>query len=227
MYSALDDKGERVGNPIKASRLGEFAGIKAIEKKMDENREHLKDLPRRKRLGDRIRAVVAQCKSEGAATQSEIERRLEEKGISAVFRVNEDGRLTGATFIDHRNKDVYNGSNLGKDLSANEWHKLFTTPAAPDQETVGSEQEQVKPRPASPEREELTPESQGAGSVEHRQERQDQHQEQEQQKYVDDYHYGGLSIFDRLMTEDQNEEEIDPDFKVLQRRKKKKKRIKR
>ena len=31
------------------------------------------------------------------------------------FRENEEGRIYGVTFIDHRNREVYNGSRLGKE----------------------------------------------------------------------------------------------------------------
>jgi hypothetical protein len=50
---------------------------------------------------------------------------LRNSGIDAVFRTNDAGRLYGATFIDHNRKEVYNGSALGKEFSANVFHKLF------------------------------------------------------------------------------------------------------
>ena len=37
-------------------------------------------------------------------------RLLAGKGIDAVFRENDEGRIYGATFIDHKNREVYNGS---------------------------------------------------------------------------------------------------------------------
>ena len=46
-------------------------------------------------------------------------------GIGVVFRENAEGRIYGVTFIDHRRKEVYNGSALGKEFSANAFHKLF------------------------------------------------------------------------------------------------------
>ncbi len=39
-------------------------------------------------------------------------------GIQVVFRQNEDRRLYGVTFVDHRSKSVFNGSDLGKPYSA-------------------------------------------------------------------------------------------------------------
>ena len=42
-----------------------------------------------------------------------------------VFRQNEAGRIYGATFIDHADKTVFNGSRLGKEFSANVFNDLF------------------------------------------------------------------------------------------------------
>ena len=47
------------------------------------------------------------------------------KGIETVFRENDEGRIYGATFIDHMNREVYNGSRLGNELSANAFERLF------------------------------------------------------------------------------------------------------
>lgn len=53
---------------------------------------------------------------------------LGEKGIDVVFRGNENGRIYGVTFIDHRNREAYNGSRLGKEFSANVFEQLFNRP---------------------------------------------------------------------------------------------------
>jgi hypothetical protein len=147
MYGALDGSGQRVGNPIKSSLIGEFAELPGIERKCAADREYLRDLDRRKALAGRIRRVVGECRRCGDASRPEIERRLSEAGISAVFRCNDGGRLTGATFIDHRGKNVYNGSNLGKDLSANSWYALFAEQRPQERPSP----ETVRPRPAAPE----------------------------------------------------------------------------
>lgn len=54
---------------------------------------------------------------------------LASRSIDVVFRENEDGRIYGTTFIDHHNKEVYNGSRLGKEFSANALEKLFNSTA--------------------------------------------------------------------------------------------------
>ena len=75
---------------------------------------------------------------------------LKAKGIDVVFRHTADGRIYGATFIDHRTQSVFNGSRLGKNLSANAMQEHFTLPyeneqpiplTIPKEEDSGLEQE--------------------------------------------------------------------------------------
>lgn len=232
MYGALDESGNRVGNPIKASRLGEFAGIPNIEKQIERNRAHLKDLDRRKHLAGRIRAVVRDCQRTGSLTRTAIEDRLAEKGISAVFRINDGGRLTGATFIDHRNKDVYNGSNLGKDLSANEWHKLFTLPPEerPEQirETRGPEAMPVVESATDAPGPEALPDAPEPVVYEDVEEDVYENAQDTTGRRTTWSNSHGLGLIDALLKQGDSYEEIDPEFRSLyKRRKKKGKRIKR
>ena len=76
-----------------------------------------------------IRGTVAHAMHR-ARTQDEFVRLLKADGIDAVFRQNAAGRITGATFVDHRTKTVLNGSRLGKSYSANVFQELFNNPRA-------------------------------------------------------------------------------------------------
>ena len=58
---------------------------------------------------------------------------LKAKGIDVVFRHTADDRIYGATFIDHRTQSVFNGSRLGKNLSANALQEHFTLPYVNEQ----------------------------------------------------------------------------------------------
>ena len=53
------------------------------------------------------------------------EKELAKNNISVLFRTNDEGRIYGATFIDHEQKAVFNGSRLGKEFSANVFNDLF------------------------------------------------------------------------------------------------------
>lgn len=47
------------------------------------------------------------------------------KNIDVVFRENERGRIYGVTFIDHNRREVFNGSRMGKEFSANVFNDYF------------------------------------------------------------------------------------------------------
>ncbi len=53
----------------------------------------------------------------GNAGLHEWEQALKRSGIDLMFRQNPEGRIYGITYIDHKNKVVFNGSELGKGYS--------------------------------------------------------------------------------------------------------------
>ena len=59
-------------------------------------------------------------------SETEFKKQLLEQGINVVVRRNKEGRIYGMTFIDHKSRTVWNGSQLDKNLSANvfnDWWK--------------------------------------------------------------------------------------------------------
>lgn len=127
VYSALNDKGEPVGVPIKSSRIGKDVGFERLEKKRLADLEKYIGSPE---LKARIRNEVIRAMHE-ARTKGEFARSLKRRGIDALFRENaRSGRIYGVTFIDHNTKMVLNGSRLGKNYSANVFQELFNNPRA-------------------------------------------------------------------------------------------------
>jgi hypothetical protein len=120
VYSATDENGKAVSNPFKSSLFGKSFGYEGLNKKMARNEKDLKEGKYAPMIRGDIAAVLKTAKSKDDFIQ-----KLRDRKIDAVFRTNEAGRLYGATFIDHRRKEVYNGSALGKEFSANVFHKLF------------------------------------------------------------------------------------------------------
>ena len=51
---------------------------------------------------------------EGTYDKEKFVATLKGKGIDTVLRYTEEGRIYGATFIDHRTGCVLNGSRMGK-----------------------------------------------------------------------------------------------------------------
>ena len=121
VYSAMNDKGEKVGNPVKASRIGKSVGYEALERRMQKSGEVIKD----KNLKEHTRRTVA-IVMKTADNRRELERQLKQKGIDVLFRQNDSGRIYGVTFIDHNNRVVLNGSRLGKEFSANMFNETYS-----------------------------------------------------------------------------------------------------
>ena len=125
VYTATDEQGKWVGTPIKSSALTPKGGYKFLQKQIARNDADIKS----EQIKGTIRGTVARAMHR-ARTQDEFVRLLKADGIDAVFRQNAAGRITGATFVDHRTKTVLNGSRLGKSYSANVFQELFNNPRA-------------------------------------------------------------------------------------------------
>ena len=120
VYAALDEKGKVCGTPIKSSKIGKTVGKAALEQRMAKS----KILVNNKNLKERPKTIIAVA-IQKCRTQSNFEKELSKNGISVLLRKNDSGRIYGVTFIDHKQKFVFNGSRLGKDFSANVFHEKF------------------------------------------------------------------------------------------------------
>ena len=125
VYSVTDDKGNKVGNPFKSSLFGKSAGYEAVQRKFIRSKSEIKD----RKLADMTKRTVLSV-LQGTYDKDKFVSQLKEKGIDTVLRYTEEGRIYGATFIDHRTGCVLNGSRMGKELSANALQEHFTLPYA-------------------------------------------------------------------------------------------------
>ena len=125
VYSVTDDKGDKVGNPFKSSLFGKSVGYEAVQKKFTRSKQEIKG----RKLADMTKRTVLSV-LQGTYDKDKFVSRLKEKGIDTVLRHTEEGRIYGATFIDHRTGCVLNGSRMGKELSANALQEHFTLPYA-------------------------------------------------------------------------------------------------
>lgn len=120
LYSAMNSEGNKVGNPLKSSIFGKSVGYDGLEKRMEKSAERIKS----KKLKVHTLKAVSEAK-QGSQSESEFRAKLRQQGIDVLFRRNDDGRIYGATFIDHTTRTVLNGSRLGKDYSANVFNDLY------------------------------------------------------------------------------------------------------
>ena len=123
VYAATDNNGTIVSVPFKSSLFGKRFGFNGLEKIMKRSNEKLKqsDYPQK------IKPVIYHI-LKNATSKADFIEKLKENGIDTVFRQNDEGRIYGVTFIDHKNKMVVNGSRLGKELSANVFNHIFNQP---------------------------------------------------------------------------------------------------
>lgn len=120
LYSAMDSEGSKVGNPLKSSIFGKSVGYDGLEKRMAKSAERIKT----KNLKLHTLKAVSEAK-QNCPSESEFRAELKQQGIDVLFRRNDEGRIYGATFIDHTTRTVLNGSRLGKDYSANVFNDLY------------------------------------------------------------------------------------------------------
>jgi hypothetical protein len=113
LYRILDEQGQSVGVPIKASSFYNKPTLSFLEERFKANAPLKQPLKRRvKNAIDLYFLKQKQPSLEGLI------KALENEGINTVSRKSDEGYLYGITYIDHKNKVVFNGSDLGKDYSA-------------------------------------------------------------------------------------------------------------
>ncbi|MGJ1303509.1 conjugal transfer protein MobB [Sphingobacterium multivorum] len=127
LYIPLNEKGEKAGNPFKASLFGKNAGLPALELHFAKSKEALKDHPTKPTVKAAVTIALKSTSDEQA-----FKKQLGEQGINVVVRRNDAERIYGITFIDHNSKSVWNGSRLSKELSANTFNDYWNNNIKPD-----------------------------------------------------------------------------------------------
>lgn len=97
MFSVLDDKGNKIGVPIKASDFYNKPTLKNLEKKFAENEKQKQAYA--PHLQTRIKWVL--LKKE--ISFNEFTQSLAMEGINVVARQSSDGNIYGLTYIDFKN----------------------------------------------------------------------------------------------------------------------------
>jgi len=134
VYRIVDENGNKVGVPVKASDFYNNPGLQFLKTKFQENETARQ--PHKVRVKNAI--DLALLKNPNHSLQSLI-KSLEKEAIHTVLRQNEQGLIYGITYVDYRTKCVFNGSDLGKQYSAKsivERCKELTETQLPKQEFV-------------------------------------------------------------------------------------------
>ena len=131
VYRVLDERGNKIGVPIKASSIYNKPTLAFLEGKFKEN-ELLKQAHKKSLKTSIDWIMVMPPKS----LQAFKEGLLKEK-INLVVRENDKGIIYGMTYIDYKTKCVFNGSDIGKEYSAKSiLEKCGITQTLPLQEKI-------------------------------------------------------------------------------------------
>jgi len=112
-YRIIDENGNKIGVPIKASDFYSKPTLKYLQAKFQQN-ETAKQ-PNKVRVKNAVDLTL--LKNPNHSIKSLV-KSLEKDGINTVLRQNNEGIIYGITYVDHRTKSIFNGSDLGKQYSA-------------------------------------------------------------------------------------------------------------
>jgi len=112
VYWILDQQGSKTGVPVKASAIYGKPTLNTLEERFKLNEQLHK--PYKAELIRIIDRILSKPQ-----TKRSFQKALLVQGVQCILRQNDEGRIYGITFIDQKNKVVFNGSDLGKEYSAN------------------------------------------------------------------------------------------------------------
>jgi hypothetical protein len=114
VFRVLNEQGEKVGTPIKASLFQSKPTLKNLRRGFAEKKV------KKDSLKPRLRNAIDMAFLSGRIDLAKLSAALKKEGIDMVIRRNADGVIYGITYVDHRynQKAVFNGSELGKGYSA-------------------------------------------------------------------------------------------------------------
>ncbi len=204
VYFATDDNGNTIATPFKASRLGKFASRTAIDNRFERAKNKIDIKPTKRMVTEAMAS---------ASGKDDFIAGLIERNIDLILRYTEDGRIYGATFIDHNTMTVLNGSRIGKEFSANALQRWFDNP----------EQKPVQNTPdVSAPLQDTDARNDGQASSDAAQSASQQHKQSVRNNDYDDIpSLPGLDLFHVGPGFDAEEEAF---YRAMQRRKKKKRR---
>ena len=119
LYYILDENGKKISVPIKASSIYSKPTMEYLEQLFEENQVE------RGRHRLQLRNTIIAVLNSNPKNIDDFIEKLKEKSVEIVLRQNGSGFIYGITFIGHLNKSVFNGSELGREISAAAIQKRF------------------------------------------------------------------------------------------------------
>jgi len=128
VYSIIGSDGNPVGVPFKASSFYGGATMKELERRFEKNRE--KRSAFKQGLKERIDGVIDRF---SVLRRETLVSQLAREQVALLLRANDAGLIYGVTFVDHRHRTVFNGSDLGKAYAAKVVTAMFSDRDVPKQ----------------------------------------------------------------------------------------------
>lgn len=113
VYRVLNENGDPIGVPIKASLIYNNPGLKKIEAIGKKNQKER--LPYKRRMKNAIDLAILRTAN---PSLQNVAAALKKNGIEMILRRNMDGIIYGITYVDFEKRTVFNGSSLGPQYSA-------------------------------------------------------------------------------------------------------------
>ncbi|MEO8171453.1 MAG: relaxase/mobilization nuclease domain-containing protein [Sediminibacterium sp.] len=120
-YRMLDKNNKPIGVPLKASSLPGKPTLYKLESLYEKNSEI------KQRFKFNVKAQVDESLTRAPKDLKQLRQLMNDKNIDLFLRQSTDGRIYGVTFVDHSNKVVMNGSDLGKAYSARHLQERLKT----------------------------------------------------------------------------------------------------
>ncbi len=113
LFRVLDGQGRSIGVPIKASDFHFKPTLKSLQSRFEAG------IIAREKHSVRLRNTIDKVVSSGSFDgMGAFQEALKLEGVALVLRTSKTGLIYGLTYVDHRTKSVFNGSDLGKSYSA-------------------------------------------------------------------------------------------------------------
>lgn len=122
-YRVIDSNGNKIGVPIKASDFYSKPTLSFLEQKFKEN-----DVLRQQHKRS-LKTKIDWVLFKGQKDLDTFKNQLQKEGIHVAVRQNDQGIIYGITYVDHINKTVFNGSDIGKEYSAKAMLEKLSMPA--------------------------------------------------------------------------------------------------
>jgi hypothetical protein len=134
LYHALDESGNRIGVPLKASSFLLKPTLKRLEQRFAANQSQ------RESAAETLRTTLEWTLAGERPDWNKLKTDLDEKGVSLVMSRSRNDSKDHLYFIDHNNKAVFEASTLGKQYNLQSLQER----CAPTRQTQQQEETQIQ-----------------------------------------------------------------------------------